>query len=454
MAGARQPNIIVFLTDQQRWDTTGVHGNPLDLTPNFDRFAAEGTHFFHACTCQPVCAPARSCLQTGRYATNTGVFRNGIPLKPSMPTLAGYFRGAGYTTAYIGKWHLASGDPVPRGEQGGYERWLASNALEHTSEPYHTVMYDETGKAVFLPGYRVDAVADAAIRYLAEPRDKPFFLFLSFLEPHHQNHLDDYPPPDGYRGRYTGRWIPPDLQALGGSAGQHLGGYLGMVKRLDEAFGRLLDALKSLKMRDRTVVLFTSDHGNHFKTRNSEYKRSGHEASIRVPTAIGGPGFEGGGRVRSLVSLVDLPPTLLDAAGIEVPGDFEGRSALPLVHGRDSRAGAPPWQDDLFIQISEAEVGRAVRTLRWKYGVTAPGIGGSTQPAADRYEESYLYDLEADPYELTNLVGLESHAAVSERMRARLLARIKAVEGTTPEIHAAPARPGGQRKVSSEEIGL
>ena len=92
--------------------------------------------------------------------------------------------------------------------------------------------------------------------------------------------------------------MPPDLAALGGSAAVHLPGYFGMVKRLDEALGRLLDALKSLRLRENTIVLFTSDHGNHFKTRNSEYKRSCHESCIRVPTALCGPGFEGGGRVQ------------------------------------------------------------------------------------------------------------------------------------------------------------
>ena len=105
-----------------------------------------------------------------------------------------------------------------------------------------------------------------------------------------------------------GRWTPPDLAALGGSTQQHLGGYYGMVKRLDEALGRLRDALRSLDMLDNTIILFTSDHGCHFKTRNNEYKRSCHESSIRVPTAISGPGFNNRGRVDRLVSLVDLPP--------------------------------------------------------------------------------------------------------------------------------------------------
>ena len=309
----RRPNVIVFFTDQQRWDTTGVHGNPMDLTPNFDRMAGCGTHLANSITCQPVCGPARSCFQTGLYATTTGCFRNGIPLPKDATTLAHLFKDAGYNTGYIGKWHLADQEPVPEDQRGGYDFWLGSNALEFTSDAYNLVMYDGDNLPQKLPGYRVDGVTDAVIRYIDEHQADPFFLFVSFIEPHHQNHLDDYPPPDGYRERYTGGWIPPDLAALGGSTHQHLGGYYGMVKRLDEALGRLRDALKSLALSENTVLLFTSDHGCHFKTRNSEYKRSCHESSVHVPTALYGPGFEGGGRVDELVSLIDLPPTLLDA---------------------------------------------------------------------------------------------------------------------------------------------
>jgi arylsulfatase A-like enzyme len=108
MKPAQFPNIIVFFTDQQRWDTTGVHGNPLDLTPNFDWMAQAGTHVYNSFTCQPVCGPARACLQTGLYATQTGVIVNGPALHPDAKTLAHYFHSAGYTTGYIGKWHLSN----------------------------------------------------------------------------------------------------------------------------------------------------------------------------------------------------------------------------------------------------------------------------------------------------------------------------------------------------------
>ena len=332
-----------------------------------------------------------------------------------------------------------------------------------------------------LPGYRVDALTDAAIRYIDTHQAEPFFLFVSFLEPHHQNHLDDYPPPVGYREQYTGRWTPPDLAALGGSSARHLGGYYGMVKRLDEALGRLLDALRSLSLLENTVVLFTSDHGCHFKTRNSEYKRSCHESSIRVPTALCGPGFDGGGQINALVSLIDLQPTLLDAAGLPIPPGMEGRSILPLLRGRshegvrtgqeedshegvrtergeDSHEGVrtaqegSPWPEEVFVQISESQVARAIRTRRWKYCVNAPDRDPWAHSGADRYVEEALYDLQADPYELDNLVGIEAYRAVADDLRRRLLARMVAAGEPEPVIEAAPPRALPQRTATMSEV--
>jgi arylsulfatase A-like enzyme len=442
-----QPNVIVFLTDQQRWDTTGMHGNPLELTPNFDHLAQQGTHLYHSFTCQPVCAPARASLQTGLFATQTSVFRNGITLPQGHKTLAHYFGEAGYDTAYIGKWHLAGGDPVPESEQGGYQYWLGANTLEFTSYPYHTVMYDRQQQPVRLPGYRVDALTDAAIRYIDAHQSSPFFLFISYLEPHFQNHVDDYPPPEGYRERYTGRWMPADLAALGGTSHQHLGGYYGMVKRLDETLGRLLDALRSLDLLENTVLLFTSDHGCHFKTRNGEYKRSCHESSIRVPTALSGPGFTAGGQVRQLISLVDLPPTLLDAAGLPIPDHFVGRSIMPLL-----RKEPVSWPEEVYLQISESQVGRAVRTQRWKYSVRATAEVDLHTPVASRYTEDCLYDLEHDPHELTNLIHQLSHLEVAARMRQRLLRCIEAAGEDIPEIVLVERHPSGQRRLLPGEI--
>ena len=353
----RPPNLVVFFTDQQRHDTTGIHGCPLDLTPNFDRLARTGSDLHYAFTPNPVCGPARACLQTGTYASTHGGVRNGVPLNPDLPHLAELLNRAGYHTAYFGKWHLGdpkSEGPVTRELRGGYRGWQASNLLEFTSDAYHTRLWDETNAPIDLPGYRVDALADATIRHIdrrvREQPDQPFMLMTSFLEPHHQNATDDYPAPEGYAERYRGQWLPPDLKALGGSSDEHLPGYLGMVKRLDEALGRIVDALTSLGVLEQTVILFLSDHGCHFKTRNSEYKRSGHEASIRIPMMAHGGPFTGGGRIDQMLSLVDVAPTLLDVAGVPIPEAMEGRSFLPLVQGE--RGAMEAWPDDVYVQVS------------------------------------------------------------------------------------------------------
>ena len=219
-----------------------------------------------------------------------------------------------------------------------------------------------------------------------------------------------------------------------------------MVKRLDEALGRLLDALKSLHLLDNTIILFTSDHGCHFKTRNSEYKRSCHESSIRVPTAFHGGDFIGGGQIQELVSLVDLPPTLLDAAGLEVPAEMQGRSIMPLVRGETEG-----WPEEVFVQISEAQVGRAVRTQRWKYGVDAPNSNAGRDAGSDQYVEQYLYDLQVDPYELRNLIGLQSHEPVTEVMRERLIRRMLEAGEEAPTVEPAPTQRSGQRSVTEAE---
>ncbi len=226
-----------------------------------------------------------------------------------------------------------------------------------------------------------------------------------------------------------------------------------MVKRLDEALGRLLDALRSLGQLENTVILFTSDHGNHFKTRNREYKRSCHDASIRVPTALRGPGFDGGGEIDALVSLVDLPPTLLDAAGIPVPPEMEGRSVLRKVRDRSS-----DWPQDVFVQISESQTGRCVRTARWKYSARSEERDGATgelvsRESAEVYADDCLYDLRADPWELTNLIGMPTYGAVVAEMRERLVARMTAIGEAKPRFTDAPVVDAGQRKPEVADSG-
>jgi arylsulfatase A-like enzyme len=192
--------------------------------------------------------------------------------------------------------------------------------------------------------------------------------------------------------------------------------------------------LESLGLAENTLVIYTSDHGNHFKTRNPEYKRSAHEASIRIPLVMCGPGFRGGKTFGGLVSLLDLPPTLLAAAGAVQPGGMPGRAL------QDSIAEVPfdrlRGADSILIQTSENTLGRAIRTRRWKYSVCNPLDDGWRNASSPWYVEGFLYDLENDPHEQENLIRDGCFAGIRIEMRQQLLARLAEI-GETAEIQPA-----------------
>jgi len=435
--------VVIVFTDQQRWDTLGVNGSPMGLTPNLDRLARQGARFLLPITNQPVCAPARACLLTGQYATTHGVWRNGLGLTGREQTLATCFGAAGYQTAYVGKWHLAPREcgrgPVPAEYRGGFaDFWEAANVLEHVSQPYQTVLYDAAGDEVRPAGYRVDALTDRALHFLRHARREqdPFFLMISYLEPHHQNDIDRYVAPEGYAERYADPFVPPDLRPLPGNWQTQLPGYYGCIRSIDENLGRLVAALEELGLAENTLVAFTADHGCHFRTRNAEYKRSCHDSSLRIPLVLWGGELSRRQVVPEPVGLVDLAPTLLEAAGLPVPETMQGRSLLPLI-----RREPVEWPEEVFVQISEAGTGRALRSERWTYGVFAPGGEGRTGPRSERYLESYLYDNFADPAQHVNLLGRAAYREVAAGLRARLLERMRAAGEPLPEIVPWEAAP-------------
>ena len=437
-----RPNIIFIFSDQQRWDTvdcyrdTPILADPsssFEITPNLNRMAAEGVRFQNAFTCQPVCGPARACLQTGRYASEVGCQTNNRRLPPDATTMAHRLSAGGYEVGYIGKWHLAScGErggpddfktkPVPPDRRGGYDDfWLASDVLEFTSHSYDGHMFDAgMNRRDFPPGrYRVDAQTDWVLEYLeSRTLERPFFLFLSYIEPHHQNDHNHYEGPEGSEELFGNFAVPGDLLDTEGDWRAEYPDYLGCIHSLDKNLGRIRDTLSKLGIADNTLLLYTSDHGSHFRTRNAEYKRSCHDGCIHIPMLACGPGFEGGTVVRDLVSLIDIPPTILAGAGLDIPADFRGTPLQPVARGDTSDR-----PDDVFLQISESHCGRALRTHRWKYSVRALDAGPS-DAFAERYAEDFLYDLDADPYERNNLVADPAYGQVREEMKERLLRRM------------------------------
>lgn len=439
----KQPNILFLFSDQQRWDTCGCYGQPLDITPNLDQMAAEGVRFENAFTCQPVCGPARAGLQTGKYATEVRCHTNHRMLPLNAKTIAHYLAEKEYDTAYIGKWHLASCGhrdgrddfrikAVPPERRGGYGYWLASDALEHTSHGYDGHMFDKDGNKRWFPEgrYRVDALTDWSLEYLrTRTKDKPFFLFVSYLEPHHQNDHNHYEGPRGSKERFRDFIVPGDLVDTGGDWQDEFPDYLGCVHSLDKNVGRIRDALKEYGLADNTLVIYTSDHGSHFRTRNSEYKRSCHDGCIRIPLIINGPGFNGGRCLTNLTSLIDLPPTLLTSADITPPDTMRGRPLQDLFFsGRKTN-----WPDEVFLQISESHCGRAIRTHRWKYSVRAPGKSG-LDPSSDVYVEDFLYDLDADPHERNNLVSNPDFFRIREELSRILKRRMVQAGEAKPRI--------------------
>lgn len=433
MKRAKRPNIVFLFSDQQRWDTCGCYGQPLDVTPNLDRLAAGGVRFENAFTCQPVCGPARACLQTGKYATEVGCHVNNKRLPQNETTIAQRLSQVGYDTAYIGKWHLASCGPVegpddftikpvPVERRGGYDYWVASDVLEFTSHGYDGHMFDGDGnKKEFTSGrYRVDAHTDWVIDYLrTRGKDKPFFLFVSYIEPHHQNDHKHHEGPHGSKEKFKNFVTPGDLEGTGGNWREEYPDYLGCINSLDENVGRIEKTLVELGLRDDTLLIYTSDHGSHFCTRNKEYKRSCHDGCIHVPLIISGPGFTGGMSPDHLASLMDIPPTLLAAAGVDVPSSMHGRPLQELAR----TVSSADWPEEVFLQISESQCGRAIRTKKWKYSVRAPDKTGQ-DPCSDVYVEDFLYDLVADPHEKTNLVSDPARAGIRMELAATLKRRM------------------------------
>ncbi|MEO6924180.1 MAG: sulfatase-like hydrolase/transferase, partial [Bryocella sp.] len=347
-----RPNVLMICADQFRADF--IHANrenPSVRTPHLDNLAARGVNFRQAMCNQPLCSPSRASFLTGRYATETKVWKLGIEMDHSLPTVATEFKKNGYETAFIGKWHvsfngkrpgvvepppvetgMSNADPrgwvKPGPSRAGFDDlWEGANVLETVSHPYIGNYFDNAGNNIgFKDEYRVDFIANRAVQFLNQKHDKPWLLFLSQLEPHHQNDMKSFVPPHRYEKSYEDAFVPHDLRNLPGNWNSHLPGYYGCVQAVDDCVGTVVDALEKTGQLANTIIVFFSDHGCTFQTRLGEYKRSPHESSLRVPFIVAGPGFDRSSVVEEVVSLLDLAPTLLDGAGVAVPASMKGKS--------------------------------------------------------------------------------------------------------------------------------
>lgn len=341
---ARKPNILFVLTDEQRKDTLGCYGNEQAITPAFDSLAERGVRFDSCYTTQPVCAPCRSSLVTGLYPTSTGVVENLIPLRPDLFSWPRALRGAGYRTAYIGKWHLGT-DPVPdyfdvwRGYNTGWPHWIREEPVYalpgETAEAFEArVAAGDRSTAAgseHIGRYRADLETDHAIEFIENANGAPFLCFLGYYPPHTPMHA-----PEEDIALHRGKF-----------ANENEDIYHAMVHRLDKNLARILAALDARGLREDTLIIATSEHGHVFPRRwNNHIKRLCYDQAANVPLLMSWPGALPEGRVmREVINSADLVPTVLELAGIPCPETLHGQSAVRLMHG-----DAAGWHEDVLIQ--------------------------------------------------------------------------------------------------------
>jgi arylsulfatase A-like enzyme len=383
------PNVLVVMTDQQRWDSLGCTGNVFVKTPSIDRLAREGARFANAFTPFPICTPARATAWTGVFPHVHAIVDCCYNIDSAFDEaevsvlLFDMLKAQGYDTAYFGKWHLGEAAPL------SIDVWEAFNSLGG-----HWV----DGRQAFQGGvYKAEVQTDKLIAYL-EGRagsDRPFLAVQSYYPPH-----DPFSAPTAFYEPYRGKGVP-------------FAGYYAAVSALDHYVGKTLDALRRLGLDRDTLVIFCSDHGETFLYRGgTDHKATCHDDSIRIPFLLWAPGrVPEGAVIEGAVGLQDIVPTVLDYAGAPLPPHVQGQSLRPIIEGRASGRSiqyienTTDFRDEATISamFDQRYNGRArpdplrveqraIWTPDWKL-------------VLDAGEQHLMFDLRIDPEEEYNLYG-------------------------------------------------
>ena len=445
-----QPNFIVVLVDDLRYDEFGAGGHPYMKTPHIDRLAAEGAMFERAFHTTPICSPNRASIVTGQYASRHGIIDNVArdAMSHRLPNYHLALQKLGYETGHVGKWHMGN-DGMPR---PGYHHWVSFDGHGSLVDPTLNV----NGRYAPRPGYMTDLLNREALAFVERKRARPFALFFAHKAVHPDAHqaadgtLDmsrfgGYLPAERHRGLYAGGRFPKKpnmlsprqlvkqkpawaeafalkggersralLQAIQAGSQEEIRQRARMMASVDEGVGMLLEALARQGKLDDTLVLFLGDNGYFFGEHGlGPERRFAYEEGIRAPFLLRYPRkAKPGARLRELVICQDIAPTLIELAGGKPGAQIQGRSLAPLLAGR--RAG---WRKEFLVEYWAEQampwlVGmtyKAVRTgrhklIRW----VNRGIDG---------ELDELYDLERDPFELKNLARSARHARVRTALR-------------------------------------
>lgn len=413
---SKRPNIVYLMTDDQAWHAMSCAGNPVVRTPNMDRLAREGLRFTNMFVTNSLCAPSRACFLTGKYSHVNGVRTNGVAWR-DQPIFTDYLKQAGYQTCFIGKFHQG-GKVIPAKP----DIWMGfTDQGVYLDQP----LRDFDGQVKKEKGHNTDLLGDRAVAYLKDHRKDPFCLLLWFKAPHrawtpterNKNLYADatIPHPASFNDDFAGRpdalrktEMQVEIAKPPKSFDEWVKDYYRTLTDVDENIGKVLKALDDLGLAGNTIVIHTSDNGFLLGEHHLFDKRLMYEPSIRLPMLVRYPrGVKEAGRTVPEMALnVDLAPTLLDLAGLPVPGEMQGVSWRPLLEARPT-----PWRKSWYYEYYEfpavhmVRPNRGVRTDRWKYIEWPAWHGKIKQQETDYPAEYELYDLQADPDEMKNLYG-------------------------------------------------
>lgn len=409
----RRPNVVFLLADQWRAQATGFAGDVNARTPQLDRLAREGVVLTNAVSTCPVCSPYRASLMTGRYPVKHGVFLNDVCLSRDAVSLAQAFNGAGYRTAYIGKWHLdghGRSSFIPPERRQGFEFW---RVCECTHDYNKSLYYADTNEKHYWGGYDAEAQTEEAMRYIRAHRQEPFLLVLSWGPPHNPYET----APARFRELFQAERlrlrpnVPPEAVE---AARRDLAGYYAHCAALDEYVGRLTATLDECGLTDDTMLVFTSDHGDMLGSHGEIRKQRPWDESIRVPFVIRWPrGLDPSGRSLSApFGTPDIMPTLLGLAGIAVPATVQGedRSAWMRGERQDGDRAAMICCVSPFGEWVRDKGGREYRGLRTERYTYVRSLEGPWM----------LFDNQADPYQQRNLIGQPLFRTVEADLQSRL----------------------------------
>ena len=454
--GRRPRNVLIVLTDDQRFDSFGFMGHPFLATPQLDRLAAKGTVLSNAFVTTSLCCPSRATMLTGRYAHDHGVIDNQSELASAWPTFGTVAQEAGVQTAWIGKWHMGGHTPAPR---PGWSTWMSFRGQGRYTYPGGKKVarldrgWDVDGTFEELSGYVTDILTERAEGWLraVDTTEHPFLLVVSHKAchapftppPRHAKAFADAEVPEPLRDDDAAyedlpEWLRRQRDSLFGVERPYRrwpdfrSWYLDYHRTLlavDESVGRLLGVLEDRGLAEDTAVLFLSDNGFMHGEKGSLDKRTGYDTSIRIPWLLHIPEGPEGQRIDELALNLDVAATVLDLLGLHPADAMRGRSVLPLVLGEPTQAWRSDFLYEYFFEknfpMTPAMV--AVRTAREKL---------ITYPQSDAPDE--VYDLASDPQERTNV------AQEQPARRKNLHRRLRRLEDATGLL-ARPAYGEGQR---------